>query len=91
MTERKQRVPDWAERERGGDLAWIRENLQVFWPLAQRGYQAVGRGAIVVDTTDNVMIYACCTYIAILAVAIVAYRCQRPELARSRTNVLAWA
>jgi hypothetical protein len=39
----------------------------------------------------NVMTYACCTYIAILAVAIVAYRCQRPELARSRTNVLAWA
>jgi len=38
----------------------------------------------------NVMTYACCTYIAILAVAVVAYRCQRPELARSRTNVLAW-
>ena len=39
----------------------------------------------------NVMTYACCTYSAILAVAVVAYRCQRPELARSRTNVLAWA
>ena len=39
----------------------------------------------------NMMTYACCTYIAILAVAVVAYRCQRPELARSRTNVLAWA
>jgi hypothetical protein len=39
----------------------------------------------------NVMTYTCCTYIAILAVAVVAYRCQRPELARSRTNVLAWA
>jgi hypothetical protein len=38
----------------------------------------------------NVMTYACCTYIAMLAVAVVAYRCQRPELARSRTNVLAW-
>ena len=38
----------------------------------------------------NVMTYACCTYIAILAVAVVAYRCQRPELARSRTNILAW-
>jgi hypothetical protein len=36
-----------------------------------------------------VMTYACCTYIAILAVAVVAYRCQRPELARSRTQVLA--
>ena len=39
----------------------------------------------------NIMTYACCTYIAILAVAVVAYRCQRPELARSRTFVLAWA
>lgn len=39
----------------------------------------------------NTMTYACCIYIAILAVAIVAYRCQRPELVRSRTNVLAWA
>ena len=39
----------------------------------------------------NVMMYACCTYIAILAVAVVAYRCQRPELARSRTQILAWA
>ena len=39
----------------------------------------------------NVMTYACCTYIAIAAVAVVAYRCQRPELARSRTFVLAWA
>lgn len=39
----------------------------------------------------NVMTYACCIYSTILAVAIVAYRCQRPELARSRTNVLAWA
>jgi hypothetical protein len=39
----------------------------------------------------HVMTFACCTYIAILAVAVVAYRCQRPELARSRTNVLAWA
>ncbi len=39
----------------------------------------------------NVMTYACCTYIAILAVALVAYRCQRPDLARSRTNILAWA
>ena len=36
----------------------------------------------------NVMTYACCIYIAILAVAVVAYRCQRPELARSRTQVL---
>lgn len=39
----------------------------------------------------NVMTYAACTYIAMLAVAVVAYRCQRPELARSRSKTLAWA
>lgn len=39
----------------------------------------------------NIMAYACCTYIAMAAVAIVAYRCQRPELAGSRTRILAWA
>ena len=52
MTEReKGEFPDWAERERAGDLAWLRENLDIFWPAAQVGYQSVGRGAIVVDTT----------------------------------------
>jgi hypothetical protein len=52
MTEReKGEFPNWAERERAGDLAWLRENLYIFWPAAQVGYQSVGRGAIVVDTT----------------------------------------
>jgi hypothetical protein len=35
-------------------LTWLKENLHVFWPLAQRGYQEVGSGAIVVDTTVTV-------------------------------------
>jgi hypothetical protein len=52
MPERKEkRFPDWAERERAGDLAWINENLHIFWPAAQASYQTVGRGAIVVDIT----------------------------------------
>jgi hypothetical protein len=55
MTERDRgHFPDWAERERSGDLSWIRDNLQVFWPLAQRGYQEVGRGAVVVNTRELV-------------------------------------
>ena len=54
MAERQERhFPDWAERERAGDLAWIRENLHIFWPAAQTGYETVGRGAIVVDTTSR--------------------------------------
>jgi hypothetical protein len=43
-----------------------------------------------VEGWQNVMVYATCTYIAVLAVAIAAYRCQRHDLARSRTNILAW-
>lgn len=54
MTERERwRFPAWAERERTGDLAWIKENLHVFWPVAQQGYEELGRGAIVVDTTSR--------------------------------------
>ena len=49
----RRRFPAWAERERAGDLAWIKENLHVFWPAAQRGYEEFGRGAIVVDTTSR--------------------------------------
>ena len=54
MHEREgRRLPDWAERERVGDLAWIGENLHVFWPAARQGYEEFGRGAIIVDTTSR--------------------------------------
>jgi hypothetical protein len=46
-------LPEWAKEERGRDLAWIQENLHVFWPAAQKGYKNLGRGAIVVDTTSR--------------------------------------
>ena len=49
-----QRFPRWAEQECGRDLAWIAENLHVFWPAAQRGFQEAGRGVLVVDTTTLV-------------------------------------
>jgi hypothetical protein len=49
--ERRRAVPQWAERERAEDLAWIGENLEIFWQAAQQGYAAHGRGAIGVDTT----------------------------------------
>jgi hypothetical protein len=39
----------------------------------------------------KVWVYCCCIYIAMLAVALAACRCGRPDLAGSRTNVLAWA
>jgi hypothetical protein len=45
--------PEWAEKERAGDLAWIGENMHVFWPAAQQGYELHGRGAVVVDTTSR--------------------------------------
>lgn len=49
----ERRIPKWAEKERSNDLSWIRENLQIFWPAAQRGYETVGRGALGVDTTQT--------------------------------------
>ena len=54
MIERQRgRFPTWAERDRAGDLAWIEENLHVFWPVAHGGYEKQGRGAIVVDTIQR--------------------------------------
>jgi hypothetical protein len=50
---RRRRHPEWARRERASDLAWIRENLDVLWPAAEQAYEDVGRGAIVVDTTQR--------------------------------------
>lgn len=51
MRKRRPKIPRWAKRERVSDMAWITENVHVFWPAAQKQYQALGRGAIVVDTT----------------------------------------
>lgn len=58
----RSQFPDWAKRERLGDLGWIEENHSALWSVAQGGYEDFGRGAIVVDTlhlTDegNSLIY----------------------------------
>jgi hypothetical protein len=53
MTPESPRIPDWAQRERLADMAWINENLHVFLPAALAGYARAGRGAIVVDTTQQ--------------------------------------
>lgn len=55
MAERDQRphIPEWAARERRSDMAWIAKNLPLFWPAAQASYEALGRGAITVDTTGS--------------------------------------
>ena len=47
----RRHIPEWAERERLSDLAWIAENIPQFWEAAQQGFEASGRGAIAVDTT----------------------------------------
>lgn len=47
--ERRPSIPAWAERERGEDLVWIGENLQEFWNIARSGFEAEGRGALVID------------------------------------------
>ena len=43
--------PAWAERERWNDLAWIADHLPNFWSAASIAYAAMGRGAIVIETT----------------------------------------
>jgi hypothetical protein len=45
--------PDWANREREGDLNWISENLDVFQIAARLSYEGSGRGAIVIDVTSQ--------------------------------------
>ena len=47
----EQPIPDWAERERWADLAWIADNLSAFHSAASIAYQVLGRGAVVVETT----------------------------------------
>lgn len=51
MTAENKRIPEWAREERGHDLAWIQENLDIFYLAAGVAYEDAGRGAIVVDTT----------------------------------------
>ncbi len=53
MLKPRKPIPGWARQERVFDMAWIRENQHLFWPSAQQQYQAVGRGAIVVNTESR--------------------------------------
>ena len=48
---REQPLPDWAQRERWADLAWIADNLPAFHSAASIAYETLGRGAVVVETT----------------------------------------
>lgn len=48
---REQSIPDWAERERWADLAWIADNLPAFHSAASIAYEVLGRGAVVIETT----------------------------------------
>lgn len=50
---RRPPFPDWAERERHSDMAWIAENLYVLWPAAQQAFAELGRGALTIDTRSR--------------------------------------
>src|SRR6266487_1948625 len=45
-------LPEWAQKERQSDIAWIKENMLLFREAARTAFQGGGRGAIVVDTTS---------------------------------------
>lgn len=47
----KPHIPEWAQRERWADLAWITDNLPDLFSAASIAYSALGRGAVVVETT----------------------------------------
>jgi len=51
MSPEHRRIPDWAQQDRRHDMAWIGENLHVFWPAATTAFAQQGRGALIVDTT----------------------------------------
>ena len=68
-------------------LTGPRSDIERHFAWAKRYY---GLKYFQVETWLNVTTYACCVYIAMLAVALAACRCQRPELAGSRTRILAW-
>jgi len=53
MTPEHRDIPDWAQRERQGDLGWIAENLDAFSAIASVAFEDAGRGAIIVDTTSQ--------------------------------------
>jgi hypothetical protein len=55
MTPENNGVPEWAQRERQADLAWIAENLDVFSAIASVAFEDAGRDAIVVDATSLAM------------------------------------
>jgi hypothetical protein len=53
MTPENPNIPDWAQRERQGDLGWIAENLDAFSAIASLAFKDEGRGAIVVDVMSQ--------------------------------------
>lgn len=52
--ERNPQLPRWAEQERLRDLAWLSQELRALWTVARTGYAALGRGAVVIDTTQTI-------------------------------------
>ena len=53
MTPEDKPIPAWVRLERGRDLEWIDENVEIFWAAATVALEESGRGAIVVDTTTQ--------------------------------------
>jgi hypothetical protein len=53
MSAERRNLPDWARRERMGDMLWIQDNLELFFAATALFYEDAGRGALVVDTTQQ--------------------------------------
>ncbi len=48
---RRRNIPNWAQRQRQSDLAWVAENSHILFPAAVEQYIQHGRGVLVVDCT----------------------------------------
>ena len=53
--EHNNHIPDWAQRERWTDLAWINDNLPAFTSAARIAYEHLGRGASVIAQRHRIL------------------------------------
>ncbi|MBN1218757.1 MAG: hypothetical protein JXM69_07510 [Anaerolineae bacterium] len=53
MKETQDQPSSAQEQETARELAWLEENLTIFWPTAHFGYEQQGRGAVVIEAVSS--------------------------------------
>jgi len=52
MKEKQDQPSSAEEQEKTRELAWLEENLTIFWPTAHFGFEQQGRGAVVINAIE---------------------------------------